>query len=146
MSPAEDRQAIADGLHHYCFWVDRNRPDRQVEIFTDDCQVYFRADRPIEGREAVRQVVVAGLAKYAATHHHLSNIMIDLDGDSAAVTSYVYAWHTHTDPGEEDFHLYGEYHDVWRRTDGGWRCAKRSLLSAGSIPPRDDLGSIGRKQ
>ena len=144
MTGTQDRQAITDGLHHYCFWVDRNRPDRQVEIFADDCRVFFRQDRPIGGRAAVEKVLVAGLEKYAATHHHLSNIRIDLSGDNAAVTSYVYAWHRHVDPAEPDFHLYGEYHDTWQRTTEGWRCAERSLLSAGAFPPRDDLDGIGR--
>ena len=139
MSEADDRRDITDGLHHYCFWVDRNRPDRQVEIFADDCQVFFRSDRPIEGRAAVERVLVAGLEKYAATHHHLSNVRIDLAGDSAEVTSYVYAWHRHVDPDLSDMHLFGEYHDTWHRTAAGWRCGRRALLAAGTIPPRDEV-------
>lgn len=144
MSDVQDRQDITDGLHHYCFWVDRNRTDRQVEIFTDDCRVFFRNDRPIEGRGQLEDVLAAGLEKYAATHHHLSNISIDLSDDTATVTSYVYAWHRHVDPEEDDFHLYGEYHDTWQRTSEGWRCAERALLSAGATPPRGDLDGIGR--
>jgi hypothetical protein len=142
---AADRVAITDGLHHYCYWVDRNRPDRQVEIFTTDCQVVFRKDRVIVGPDKVEKILQAGLEKYAATHHHLSNITIDFDGDAAAVRSYVYAWHRHVDPDAADMHLYGEYHDTWRRTPDGWRCAARTLLSAGTIPPRDDLDGIGRE-
>jgi hypothetical protein len=84
------------------------------------------------------------LAKYAATHHHLSNIMIDLDGDAATVISYVLAWHRHCDPNEPDFDLYGEYHDTWQRTPEGWRCARRALLAAGTSPARDDLEPIVR--
>ncbi len=140
-----DRQEIVDQMHAYCRWVDVNRPDEQVKMFVEDCVTRYGGGTDIVGRDALLDMLHAALARYSATHHHVSNIEIDFTGaDTADAVSYVYAWHRHVDETKPDFILHARYVDTWRRTDEGWRCVTRFLRSAGTIPPRDDLDPIGR--
>jgi hypothetical protein len=143
-----DRQAITDGLHWYTRWVDLNRVDKQVEIFTDDGRITFYGDDAwTVGREAIQAMLTPGVAKYAATHHYISNIEINFEGpDEANSLSYLQAWHRPAD-GSDDYTLYAQYHDRWVRTPDGWRISERWLKTAGTSSRaggRSKLEPIGR--
>ncbi len=143
-----DRQAITDRLHWYTRWVDLNRVDKQVEVFTDDGRLTFYGDDAwIEGRDAIQATITAAVARYEATHHYISNIEIDFDGrDAARSRCYVQAWHRPVDGGP-DYTLHAQYHDVWARTPDGWRIAERRLKTAGTSTRSDGkspLEPIGR--
>lgn len=141
-----DRQAIVDGINAYCRWVDLNRPEEQVRVFTDDCRVsYGGDDRWIEGRQALQAVLAAALARYEATDHRVTNIEVTFESsDTATAHSSVQAWHRL--PGDEpDFVLYGRYHDRWVRTAEGWRLRERRLTVAGTVGRGSDgFAPLGR--
>ncbi len=143
-----DRQAITDGLHWYTRWVDLNRVDKQVEVFTDDGRITFYGDGHwTEGRDAIEAMITAGMSRYEATYRNISNIEIGFDGpDDATSLCYLYAWHRPV--GEaDDYTLHAQYHDVWTRTDQGWRIRERRLKAAGTSTRgegRNPLESIGR--
>ena len=130
-----DRQAITDGLHWYTRWVDLNRVDKQVEIFTDDGRIAFQAgdDAWTVGRANIEALITPLVAMYQATHHYISNIEITFDSaDEARSQCYLHAWHRPADGGD-DFTLYAQYHDRWTRTENGWRIRERRLKTAGTI-------------
>ena len=63
-----DRQAITDGLHWYTRWVDLNRVDKQVEIFTEDGCIAFRGDESmVQGRDNIEALIAPLVAAYEAT-------------------------------------------------------------------------------
>ncbi|MBH79951.1 MAG: hypothetical protein CMQ49_05520 [Gammaproteobacteria bacterium] len=128
-----DRQAITDGLHWYARWVDLNRVDKQVEIFTEDGCIAFRGDESmVQGRDNIEALIAPLVAAYEATHHYISNVEITFEGpDDARSQCYLHAWHRPAD-GSEDFILYAQYHDLWTRTDEGWRIRERRLKTAGT--------------
>lgn len=139
-----DRQAITDGLHWYTRWVDLNRVDKQVEIFAEDGKICFSGDTWTEGRENIRALIAPLVAAYEATHHYISNIEMTFDNaDEARSMCYLHAWHRPGD-GSEDFILFAQYHDLWARTDEGWRIRERRLKTAGTIgrqgPALDGIG------
>jgi hypothetical protein len=143
-----DRQAIVDAMHAYATAVDLNRPDEQVEVFTERCRVNYGAGDVgwIHGRGALLETLRVALAEFVATNHRITNIQIDFDGsDAATAVSSVYAWHRYAD-GRPDFHLFGRYHDIWERTTEGWRMSERRLKVAGAIdgPDAEQLEPIGR--
>lgn len=129
-----DRQAITDGLHWYTRWVDLNRVDKQVEIFTEDGRIAFRGeDSWTEGRANIEALITPLVAMYQATHHYISNIEINFESaDEARSQCYLHAWHRPAD-GSDDFTLYAQYHDRWTRTGEGWRIRERRLKTAGTI-------------
>ena len=105
-----DRQAITDGLHWYTRWVDLNRVDKQVEIFTEDGRLTFRgADDWTVGRANIETLITPMVALYAATHHYISNIDITFESASEARSEcYLHAWHRPADGGD-DFTLFAQY-------------------------------------
>lgn len=143
-----DRQAITDGLHWYTRWVDLNRVDKQVEIFTDDGRITFQGDDAwTQGRDNIEALITPLVAVYKATHHYISNVEISFEGaDEARSQCYLHAWHRPAD-GSDDFILYAQYHDRWVRTDDGWRIRERRLKTAGTEGREDggaSLEPIGR--
>ena len=73
------------------------------------------------------------VAVYKATHHYISNIEINFESaDKARSLCYLHAWHRPVDGGP-DFTLYAQYHDIWTRTEDGWRIKERRLKTAGTV-------------
>jgi len=143
-----DRQAITDGLHWYTKWVDRNRVDKQVEIFAEDGRICFGGDTWTQGRAAIEALIHPLVQVYSATHHYITNIEITFEGaDNASSQCYLHAWHRPVD-GSADFILYAQYHDNWVRTEEGWRIKERLLKVAGT-EGREEAGTsftgIGRR-
>ena len=65
-----DRQEITDGLHWYTRWVDLNRVDKQVQIFTEDARItFYGEDEWIVGRDNIEAMLTPAVSRYAATHH-----------------------------------------------------------------------------
>jgi hypothetical protein len=144
-----DRQAITDGLHWYTKWVDLNRVDKQVEIFAEDGRITFSDDSGwTSGRADIEILITPLVAAYKATHHYITNVEITfLSADEAACQCYLHAWHRPADGGA-DFTLYAQYHDLWTRTEEGWRIKERRLKTAGTVGRElgsTDLVGIGRE-
>lgn len=65
------------------------------------------------------------------SQHHLTNVLIERDGDRAAVESYVIALHPTRDPksGVEVHQLAGaRYLDRFEKRDGEWKIAERRVV------------------
>lgn len=130
----EDRAAIADAIHAYCWHFDRNEPDALADLFADGARVDYGPDVPeIRGRAAIRAAVARGLAEiFAATSHHVSNIRIAREGpDAARSTCLLYAWHRYRS-GAPDGELWAQYHHRFLRIDGAWKIAELRLAAAGT--------------
>lgn len=144
-----DKAAIADVIHAYCFHFDRAETDAVIRQFTEDAVVDYGPDVPVmTGVPEIRPMIAKGLADlFAATSHHVSNIVIRLDGPERATSvSYLYAWHRYHDR-DEDGELWGQYHHEFRRTGEGWKIARLQLRAAGTDRfHRQKMHPIGRRQ
>jgi ketosteroid isomerase-like protein len=143
----EDERDIAELFHAYAYHFDRNEPDLVAALFTEHAIIDYGPEvPPIHGRDQVVARIASGLVEtFAATSHHISNISIRLQGEDAATgVAYVYAWHRYLD-GAPDGHLWGQYHNQFRRTDDGWRIAALVLRAAGTeLFHRLTMHPIGR--
>lgn len=121
-------------LFDYAFHLDMNHPDEIAALFTEDCYVAYGSDFGAQGREAYRETLGGIGSFFAATSHHVSNIVVDFGPDlaTATVRSVLYAWHRYT-KDRADGHFFGQYHDELVRTDDGWRFARRELRAAGVV-------------
>lgn len=129
-----DRAAITDLIHAYCLHFDRNEPDALTALFAPDAIVDYGPAMPnLVGVSAIRAAVGAGLANmFAATSHHVSNIMIRFDGSDAATSiCYLYAWHRYRS-GAPDGELWAQYHHAFARLPEGWRITRLVLKAAGT--------------
>ncbi|NWG45981.1 MAG: nuclear transport factor 2 family protein [Alphaproteobacteria bacterium] len=123
---------------------DHGDADAFANLFAPDGTLTFA--RPIEGREAIRKTMEAGSAR-STFRHVMSNIQITLeDADTARGVSYAIVLTGPRPEGEatgpvalEGLGTVGEYHDVFVRTDEGWKIAARRfvpILRAAPPAPR----------
>jgi len=72
---------------------------------------------------------VSELAKIERTHHRLSNIIIDMNGDKAYAEAYVWAYHYFKTPqGNKEGILLGRYQNRLEKRDGEWKIAYRLTI------------------
>ena len=141
-----DRQAITDLIHAYCECFDRNDPEGVAALFTRDAIIDYNPDTPdITGAELADTIAVGLRDTFAATSHHVSNVMITFEGsDAARSLCYVDAWHRYRN-GAPDGFLWGRYLHGYRRTESGWRISSLLLQAAGTIDfHRERMHLIGR--
>lgn len=142
----EDRWEITQVLNAYAFHFDRNEPELVAALFTENAVIDYGPEMaPIRGGDAIAPRISAGLDEiFEATSHHISNVAVEIAGDSADAVAYVYAWHRYRD-GSPDGHLWAQYHTQLRRTSDGWRIAELVLRAAGIVDfHRSSMHSIGR--
>ena len=128
-SEAVDRARIADLLARYCRALDDHEWDTVAACFLADA-VFSHPGGAAEGAAAIVAPARAALTPLTASQHLLGTVVIDLDGDRAAATSYFQAQHVRDgaggDGGDGDTYLIaGTYHDDLVRTEGGWRIERR---------------------
>lgn len=143
-----DREAITALIHAYCYHFDRNEPEALAALFAEDAVVDYGPETPdLQGVEAIRAAVAKGLQNtFAATSHHVSNIVIRFDTpDTATSICYLYAWHRYHS-GAPDGELWAQYHHAFRREGDGWRITRLVLQTAGTKDfHRATMHPIGRR-
>jgi uncharacterized protein (TIGR02246 family) len=119
-------------IYDYAFHLDMNHPEELADLFVDDCEVVYGPGFGAEGKEAYLRTLDGIGEFFAATSHHVSNVVVDFDGDDAATArSVLYAWHRYNRE-RPDGHVWGQYHDELVRVDGRWRFRRRELRAAGT--------------
>ncbi len=102
--------------------------DAVGRLFTEDAELEIRGEKR-KGREEIVNGPKGDLQKlYEATYHHMGNIYIDIDGDTASIVAYTVAYHLpkasdptmHADAG-------GKYYVEAVRTESGWLMRKLRL-------------------
>jgi 3-phenylpropionate/cinnamic acid dioxygenase small subunit len=124
-----DRVSIMELLNRYCRALDRMDLDAIPHLFTEACVVSYGPRLESHGS---RQLAadLQRLWRWRRTSHHLSNLIVEIDGDKARAESYVIAWHEA--PDGQTATLFGQYHDQLLRTVEGWRIDKRRQVMNGS--------------
>jgi hypothetical protein len=126
-----DRHEIHEVLLRYCRGVDRGDAemlrtvyhegalDRHGPFRLENANAQF-ADLTVPRLDALRNVA----------QHHITNCMIDLRGDVAAVETYFIAYQpTMLEDGSETPSLIGgRYLDRFERRDGRWGIAEREVV------------------
>jgi 3-phenylpropionate/cinnamic acid dioxygenase small subunit len=131
-----DKDEIKTLLYDYAFYLDMNQTKDLTDLFTEDCYIAYQPNLGADGIEAYRATLedpkfgVGGF--FAATSHHVSNVVISFeDADTANVRSVLYAWHRYN-RDRPDGVVMGQYHDIVVRTAEGWRIKRRELKHAGT--------------
>lgn len=142
-----DREAITQLIYAYCERFDRNDPEGVAELFTPDAVIDYNPDTPNIAGADLAQTIAVGLSDtFAATSHHVSNLMITLCGpNTASSISYVDAWHRYHGDAPDGF-LWGRYLHDFAQTAQGWRISKLLLQSSGTVNfHRERMHGIGRR-
>jgi ketosteroid isomerase-like protein len=126
-----DHADILELTHRYCWALDDRDWDALRRVFTDDAD----ADLGVQCADvdAIVDQCRSFLSTLDASHHMVTNHLIDVDGDVATCRCYFQAQHVVVGlDGGESWMLGGRYIDRLRRTDDGWRVEHRDLVSSWS--------------
>lgn len=139
-----DVEAIHRLIFDYAYHLDMNHPEELAALFVADCEVVYGPKFGATGREAFAKTL-EGIGEYfQGTSHHVTNIVVDFtSADEATARSVLYAWHRYT-KDRPDGHVWGQYHDVFVRTDDGWRFKRRELRASGTQDFHAGTLPIGR--
>ncbi|MBF6454771.1 nuclear transport factor 2 family protein [Nocardia cyriacigeorgica] len=112
-----DRAELADLVARHSLWIDEGLADTD-RIFTDD--VVVRSIRgQAKGIDALEALARAGHDTYTRTLHNKSNLVIEIDGDTATVRAHDVAVFVIDDSTAAVAAGIGRYRA--RRTSAGWR-------------------------
>ena len=77
-----DKQAIAEVLFAYCAHLDRMDLEALAALFTEDCVVDYGPEARLQshGADGLRRDL-ARMWRWSRTSHHLSNVVVKLEGD-----------------------------------------------------------------
>jgi ketosteroid isomerase-like protein len=113
-----DRVAIADCLLRYARCIDERDWDGLQSLYAED-GVMQHGDSAVS-REQVPALSEAILSGVAASHHQVSEALIEIDGDVARTHSHYFATHI-GDAGAVIRQAGGWYDCELRRGDSGWQ-------------------------
>ena len=124
-----DRQAITEMIYRYCRSVDRLDIPLGRSIWHEDAIADYGPEvYQGNGRGVIDHIC----AQHRRTLHHshqISNILIDLDGDTAGSESYVTATlRVRRDDQLKQMTVWSRYIDTWSRRNGRWGLDKRIAI------------------
>lgn len=126
-SVLEEKDAIREVLARYCFALDDGKFDEMAALFTEDgtWQTFFGK---ATGRKAIAEFA-ASLRAHRTENpraiHHVTNIVITLDGDTAKVRSN---WTTvQNAPEGPKIGSGGAYDDAMIKVGGAWLFRHRTI-------------------
>ena len=134
-----DRRAIDDLLLRYSTALDTRQWDLLDQVFTSDAQIDYATSGGIEGNreDLKRWFREEAFIPFTSWQHHLTNMVVELDGETATGRTSVYnpLAFTGEDGAGAVLHVGAWYDDRIARTPDGWRIIGRSLGMAWTDGP-----------
>ena len=130
-----DERDILNLMIRYADRIDANDPIGSAACFAPDGVGDYWGD--FVGREAIATRLAGILDAFLCTSHHLTNWLIEIDGDHATAQSYVYAFHRRR-KDELPFWVSARWIDQIVHTPAeGWLFARREVAVVGSVVTQD---------
>jgi hypothetical protein len=127
LSELADREAIKECLYRYCRGIDRRDPDiLRTAYWPDAIDTHLMFKGNIEEFIAWAMPTMKTMTNH---QHHITNIIINLDGATAKVESYFWSCVVQGTDGRYDRIGGGRYLDRFERRDGEWRIIERYVMS-----------------
>jgi hypothetical protein len=122
----QDDREIRDCVLRYARGLDRHDEEIYSSVYHQDA-IDHHGDFLGRRDEFVPWGLALLASEWDAHTHHLTNIRIDVDGDTAHSESYVLFVQRRRDGGDHDVGG-GRYIDRLERRDGEWRVAARRMV------------------
>jgi 3-phenylpropionate/cinnamic acid dioxygenase small subunit len=134
MGAREDRTEIEELLVRYATGIDSRDWPLFRSCFTEDLEADYDTLGPIAGAERITDIMQKAHDPMGPSFHRMSNMVVKIDGDTAAARTYVHAVLL-VDPADKDkwVDVVGSYDDKLVRTPDGWRIANRVSRTARQI-------------
>jgi uncharacterized protein (TIGR02246 family) len=122
----EDREAIRELVANYCRGVDGRNEELFMSVFHDDAKYNIGgAFGDADGRDEIKGMLHGLWSTFTEMHHWATNVVIELDGDTAR--AWVNADVTGTDTKGNALMFAASYEDQLTRVDGAWRFSVRDI-------------------
>jgi hypothetical protein len=123
-----DHLQIQQVLARYCHAIDRCDEEQLKTVYWEDAVDNHGVFNGNAWEFA--EFIIPMLQGMRCTMHKISNTLIQLDGDRAAVETYVDAYHLADgeDGKQYDIVVGGRYLDRFERRRGEWRIAERTFV------------------
>lgn len=130
-----DRTAILDIAHRFDFTIDSGDFDAHTALFAEDFS--FRSSfGDHDSVESYREWVEgfhAQMKQQGGTRHFALNPVVDIDGDTATMKSYLLI----VSQGDGSTLGTAVCEDAFARTADGWKLSRRSLTADANVPMGD---------
>ena len=122
-----DREQIGDVLVRYATGIDSKDWPLFRTCFTDDVRADYGDIGVWTDVDAITEWMRVTHETMPATKHMLSNVAIEVDGDTASATTYVHAVLVVAAEPQVWVDAVGQYDDELVRTADGWRIRARTF-------------------
>ena len=124
---SEDKDAIRELLHRYCFYMDEGCFAELAALFSDDGE-WIAPYRSATGPADIAAWLTQSVPALPRRMHYVMNSIIDCDGSRATARSnYLVMVEGANGPFPS---VCGTYDDVLVRQPDGWRIQRRQLIHA----------------
>lgn len=126
---------IKQVLYRYCRGVDRGDAALIAACYTPDATDYHGGWVGL-GKDFGTYLVPSMDQAASVGQHNITNVLIELDGDKAAVESYFFAFHPQPAADAPVHHIFvaGRYLDRFALHEGKWLIAERRVVIDFSRP------------
>lgn len=120
---------IQQVLFRYCRGVDRGDEEMISSVYHDEA-IDEHGSWIGKGRDFAMYLVPAMNSVPLIGQHHITNSLIELDGDIANVESYFMAFHPEKDDAEQPRHAFiaGRYMDRFEKRESKWLIQHRQVI------------------
>jgi ketosteroid isomerase-like protein len=127
MRMLEDKEEIRQAIYSYAHGTDRCQRDQIRAAYHDDAVDDHGSFSG--GPDEVADIIAANSSGALNSQHHVGNVLIELDGDTANVESYFIACQLREVDGATYTRFRaGRYLDRFERRAGQWRIARRMVV------------------
>jgi uncharacterized protein (TIGR02246 family) len=133
-----DERDVERLFHRYFERIDANDPAGASQHMTEDVEFEIMIGERRQGRDRFARGVRRVLDGYSATSHHVTNLLLELEGDEGTAVMYVYAYHRMAGTGEP-WYLWARVRDRVRREEGEWRISEHLVQGMDAVPMRPDI-------
>jgi 3-phenylpropionate/cinnamic acid dioxygenase small subunit len=133
-----DKEQIAEVLIRYATGIDSKDWPVFRSCFTDEIDVDYQQLGRFTSADALTDVMRQLHHNMGPTYHRMTNFVIAVDGNRAAVRSYVNAvLMLQPDDSTNWVDALGHYDDVFVRTADGWKISERISRTARTLTGGD---------
>lgn len=128
--PPDDRLAITDIVHRFCWLVDHGRAAEIATLFTPDARLTFGPGTPnpgtIEGPGIAAMMAARQTQMHVTTRHVMSNLVFEAIADGKVAVHGILTFYR-SDDESRDTRVASvvDIDEVYVKRDGNWRIASR---------------------
>jgi hypothetical protein len=127
---AQDRQAITDLIYRYCRSMDRRDQELGYSIFHHDAAVDYGLEVYSGSGHGFIDWVTTEHLKFLNHSHQVTNVIIELNGDSASSEAYVtVALRLRNGAQLKQITAWCRYLDRWSCREGSWGIDERVTVT-----------------